>query len=170
MRGKKRYFRGQKGILWCFSFDGLPAPWYSNWERLQGYKEHKAKESTGISRILHRSCSFDTWLPCTRPSILCVAPHRVEYVIWMIIVIIITSSWTTFSALWTGGRRSTEGLVSDWQRSGKGRGDSFGNFFFSLFCGFPIPDKIWMSELWSNRFWFSGRRAKESILAPPGDA
>jgi hypothetical protein len=55
----------------------LPALWYSNWERQQGYREHKLKERPGISWILHRSCSFDTWLPTMRPSV-----HWWHYAEW----------------------------------------------------------------------------------------
>lgn len=123
VKNRKRYLVGQKGSLWCFSVDGLPAIWYSDWERPQGYREHKLKQNTSISRILHRFCSFDTWLPCPRPSILCAAPCRVEYAICMIIVIMIASSWTTFSALWTRGRRGTRGA---WIQTNKETGRAEG--------------------------------------------
>lgn len=160
VEGKKRYFGGQKGSLWCFPFDGLPALWYTSWERLQGYREHKLKESTGISWILHKSRSFDTWLPCTRPSILCAAPCRVEYAICMIIVIIITSSWTTFSALWSRRRRGIRGAGIQ-AAKGMERGEEkvWGISFNPFASGFQFLTMECIPGLYSDGF--SDKLAKE---------
>lgn len=151
--GGKKYFGGQKGSLWCFPFDGLPALWYTSWERPQGYREHKLKESTGISWILHRSRSFDTWLSCTRPSILCTAPCRVEYAICMIIVIIITSSRTTFSALWSRRRRGIRGpgIQADEGMEG-GEEKVWGISFNPFAAGFQFLTTECISGLYSEGF------------------
>lgn len=129
--GKKGTLEGKRvvydvSLLMNYLFSGTAT------ERPQGEMEQELKESAGTCWILHRSCSFDTGLPCTRPSIPCVALCWVEYAICMIRVIIITLSWATFSALWTGGRRDSEGLGFR-QGHGKARGQ-FGDFFFILFC------------------------------------
>lgn len=163
VEGRKKVLWRTRGSLWCFSFDGLPALWYTNWERPQGYREHKLKESTGISWILHRSRSFDTWLPCTRPSILCAAPRCVEYAICTIIVIMITSSWTTFSALWGRRRRGIRGAGIQADKGMERGEERVWEISFNPFAAhFQFLTIECISGLYSDRF--SDKLAKESAF------